>query len=524
MQDSSIDKMIEAGLASRASFNAQLTQLFIDYKTSEKGISPVALLEKINSRIAALPGLDTFQDLTTMLAVQSLNDPSATFEYAKSRLGRTKYNDTRLALEHMKSEVLASMLRFVIKNPVSEKSQAIVDALYQHGSEKDRAILSSIGKKSQAEGVLNQTWQAVSGMLSGSQAANPIQIEKNKQSKSKEMATLLAGIPNEGTNIKAALEPLINRHGYTLSIQAPGEKPEAKTIYLEKHDKSSFKYTLIDPQGKKQEKIVTMGQLIGEGTDSEKFNREKRLKEILRKPLEQNTCELEVLPGILKFAIEAGHAHIDLSFIDTLQNDELKRQINATKEIKRDLFEIINTPESLENIRHHDLPIIAAHLETLAVYILTTQRMIVAAGDTLSSDQKAALYRQLDTLNGALLTAQNKVVDSMMQRLRLLDPNVLKNIDTFDPEKMHLCAAKNLEELAKNHWGQDFLQEAPHINNLNIIKYLLYIGKVGTNEQRLEVYQPLPDKVKLSKEHINQWLETKLKEWGVKFNEEEKKF
>lgn len=525
MRDSSLDKMIEAGLASSAEFTDQLSKLFIAYR-SEEGINPVGLLEKINVRLNATATLDprTYQNLTTTLATP-MDDPSAAFETAKSRLGLKQNIDTRLALEHMKYEVLASMLSFVVNTPANEKSQRIIDAIYIHGSEQDRALLTSIGKKGQT-GVVNQTWQAFTGLVGMSTTPTPAQIMTTKQSKQNEMAKLLAGTPKESDNIQDALDPLINRHGYSIILASPEGKPEKGKIYLEKINSTSIKYTVLDPHGKPQEGTVSVNQLVGEGTDSQKYNRRRRIEEILRGTLEKKTCEEEILPGILNIAINAGHAHIDFSFVDKIENKNVKNIFKAVEEITFDNNNKFNTPELLKKVSHKDLPKIAAELELLTHFIFSLRYSIEVVGDTLSSDQKAILYRQLDILSTLVSQAQENIVGAMIQRLELLDPEVLKNLNPLEYDTEYYCDEKTQTVLKADKITPmpDMLARLQHISTTDIIKYLIYIAKTGNNEQCAALFKVLPDKVKTSSEFLTTWLDNKLREWKLNFPEGEKKF
>ncbi len=520
MRDESIDKMIEAGLASRADFNAQLTRLFIDYKTSEGRINPVALLEQINTRSKPPTASDINTDLIVTLAAKMLDNPIATFENAKNKLGYKKPVDIGLEIEHMKYEVLAAMLSFVLNNPNNEKSQALVEAIFKYGSDQDRAVLESIGRKGTTN-MANQAWSIVTGFVGPSSAPTPTQIATAKQKQQKEVATLLAGTPTESDNILDALEPLLNRHGYGLILNSPQGKPEKGKIYLVKIDNTSLKYTVLDPQGNPQEGSVSIDQLIGEGSESEKYNRGRRLQEILRGTLDQTIFEEEILPGILKLAINAGHAHIDFSFLNTIQNENIKRLFHDAEDLTSGNLEKI---DRLEKISHGDLRKIALEVESIRLFITSCRYALNVTGNTLTSEQKTALYRQIDNLNAALLKAQTKIVEAMVQRLDLLDPEVLKTLNASEHDKAFYCDDRTATLLKVHALTPipDQLAKLQHISTTDIIKYLAYIAKAGTNEQRLSLFKILPDKVKLSKEDLSLWLEKKLKDWRILFNEEEK--
>ncbi len=521
MRDSTVNTMVTGGLADRTAFNDQLSNLFLAFKEG-KDVNPIILLEAINAQLSQNPGIDGVQDLTLTLATRSLDDPTSVFEIAKNKLGKKPTKNTRLELEHMKFEVLAAMLNYVVTNPISEKSQKLVEALYTHGSKQDRAVLTSIGKR---PGIwFASTWESFADVLGRSSAPTATQIVLEKQNKQKEMSMRLAGTPKESHSVRVALEPLINRHGYSLSLNSAGENPEKGIIYLEKASATSVKYTVVDPQGNLQEGVVTMKQLIGDGTTSEKISRERRINEILRGQLDQKTCEEELLPAVLNVAINAGHAHINLSFIDTIKNENIQGLIREAEKITTDDLEKINTPESQKTISHKDLPQIAAELETIEVFILSLQRALELSGNDLSSDQKAVIYRQLDNLKAAVLNAQEKTVASMVQRLGLLDSEVLKELDPLDSDREYYCDERT-KTLLKAHKITDIsdqLKRLQHISTTDIIKYLVYIAKAGAPEERIAIYKKLADKVGISHDALNQWLDNKLKDWGVKLTHDEK--
>lgn len=255
MKKLDLNGIISAGVADRAVFDVHLKKIILDYQENQENPNPADLLDRINQRLANLRE-ENFESLTHTL-LNEIDNPSALFENTKSKLGFSRVIEYGLELERMKVEALSAMLRFVVNHPHSPQREAMISAIGAHGSQKDIAALQSLGIDVPTD-VVNAAWKTLGGLFGVNKSPTPAERIQNKFLVQQEQNTLLAGIPKKANTLQQALEPFSNPHGYRLELNPPGEHPQKGVIYLEKASTTSVKYSLLDPQGSKQEGVVTL--------------------------------------------------------------------------------------------------------------------------------------------------------------------------------------------------------------------------------------------------------------------------
>ncbi len=401
------------------------------------------------------------------------------FDQAKSALNREKINNNTEALQRMRLEIISAMMKYVLDNPKldEKKRDLIIGAICANGSKEDRKILQAAGM--------------------------PVPVlESLKDAPDKLVGDVSKAAEIAGGVVGGLFKAVANVVGFPAGQPANAVK---ETESANVSDGSNL-----------------AGQAAEDVINSE---REKAMAGL--------NSDLNNMPKLN----DDNTQFMDFSFLHDINSENIKPNLEEF-ENRSEGGALQGHFEALKNLderSHEDLVIVAASLEFVSDFIFHVRNTLDKYSDDLSSSQKMGAYRQLQIKSYALMQAQEKLVQVMIDRLELLEPGILENLSAGDFDREYLCeyrernadknvqmGMRNLFEKARkgNAAARDVLSVLKHIKGSDIIKYLAYIGKYGSPEQANKLFMSLSDTVEADNEKIDQWLVRKVSEVKPKMSQE----